>query len=240
MNLQDSARITICSTVRQWCSIVIERFWQCHREKAREGFTLLGINYDDGYLDFRVIQSPLWSNQIRIIYGRTKSDGKKSFAMMKGNYISGSTKLSSEWLTAGDKFLYFSMVMHRRVSLEFDVRISKSDMSWQMFARFCAILQESAICCKTLQDYARYCKILQDSARFCKILQDSARFWKILQDSARFCKFLQDFAMICNILHNLARFCRILYNFVLVWFCKLFNNPAKFFQILEDFAISKL
>ena len=75
---------------------MIERFWQCHREKAREGFTLLGINYDDGYLDFRVIQSPLWSNQIRIIYGRTKSDGKKSFAMMKGNYISGSTKLSSE------------------------------------------------------------------------------------------------------------------------------------------------
>ena len=159
-----------CASVVQHC--VIERFWQCHREKAREGFTLLGINYDDGYLDFRVIQSPLWSNQIRIIYGRTKSDGKKSFAMMKGNYKSGSTKLSSEWLTAGDKFLYFSMVMHRRVSLEFDLKIGKSD----------TILLNSERFCNDLCDSVWSCKILQDSSRFFKILQDSSRFFKILQD----------------------------------------------------------
>ena len=77
--------ITWQSLVGTWLSWIANKnrtklYWNWHCDSP-------DINYDDGYLDFELSQSPLWTNQIRIIYGRTKSDSKKSFAMMKGNYI---------------------------------------------------------------------------------------------------------------------------------------------------------
>ena len=96
---------------------------------------------------------------------------------------------------------------------------------------------------KDLQGSAKFCKILQGSAIFFKSqpgLQDFAKIWTILQGSARFFKDLQDFAKIFKILQRNARFCKGLQDNAKFarWYI-IYNNSAMFIKTQQESAILK-